>query len=311
MPGDTLWICGLHVHSLTRLQEMGGFYRALTVLSGSSEAERTVIRGDYAPDPGGALGRRTGWLDRNGPMKAAVYYSIPLWASVWGKDWIFQDIGVNGPESHVVLENAATLTECKSTPGSHYSTDYATGSKLYIHTTDGANPGDRIAINWWGYQLQLPNDSQYVTFKNLTYYNPSRFLVRGLNAITWEGCKFIYGWHSFITPTDTNQNLQVLNCEFGWAGNGIYNVSQKPENGWNDTTRNFTYSGNYFHDIGVRENTWNGDAHAIGIQGGDNGLIENNIMINCGNALLMYAYTPQDLTNMTVPGEIWSKIRIG
>ena len=303
MPGDTIWVCGLHVHDLRQLNDMANSYRTLGVLSGLSETERTVVRGDYPSDPGVIWGAAR-LVDAEWTNEGNGVYSTVLFASIYGHDWIFQDIGVGGPESHVVLDFAQTLDECRSTPGSHYSDSYSKSAKLYIHTTDGASPNNRIAINWWGNQISLPDGSQYITFKNLTYYNPWRFVVHNLNAVTWDGCKLIYGWHSLITPTGANQNLRVLNCELAWAANGIYNVSQTDENGWNDAVSNFTYSGNYIHDIGVRATTWNRDAHAIGIQGGQNGLIENNVAVNCGNAIMLYAFTTQDLKNVTVRGNL-------
>jgi hypothetical protein len=295
-PGDTLWVCGLHVHDITDIYSYSN--RTIKLSSGIDDGKRITIRGDYPEDNGVIWGAGRLMYDEWNNEGDGIW-SIVLNANVWAGDWLFQDIGIPKKESHVVLNKVKTFEELTATPGSHYSTDYVKPSKLYIHTTDKQNPSGRISANWLGYRFDL-TELEYVTFLNLIQYNPSRIErdVR-LSHVRWEGCKMSYGMHSLLGFTGANDHIEVINCELSWAGNGIYNIQQDLEN-INLTSSFYLYKGNYIHHIGVREVNWNKDAHAIGIQGGNNGVIEDNIIENCGSGIALYAYTEQELTDTLV-----------
>ena len=291
--GDTLYVCGLHVYDLTNRANLVS-QADITPVSGTSESARVTIRGDYSDDPGIVWGAykisHDIWTDEGDGV-----WSILLPGNSYS-DWYFQDIGSPASEDFVVLDKENNIVGVKNHPGSHYSVDYKTFSLLYVKLTDGGNPAGRIYANRWGYDWRI-NGLQYITFLKLKFYNPYRFLwgESATNHIRWEGCTLTYGEHSLISLFDNHDYMEVINCELSWAGNGIYTISTT-----NNAPSNYLFKGNYIHDMGVRESTQNGDAHGIGVQGGHDGVIEDNIIENCGSGPQLYAFTNQELKNTIV-----------
>jgi PKD repeat protein len=89
--------------------------------------------------------------------------------------------------------------------------------------------------------------------------------------------------------------MEVIDCDLSWAGNGIYNISNT-----NNSPSYYLFKGNRIYNIGVRSTTRNSDAHAIGIQGGIGGTIEDNVCFKAGSGITLYAFTNQVLRNTTV-----------
>lgn len=300
-PGDTLWVCGLHLHDIA--DKYSYAKGAIPIISGGDTASRITVRGDCPGDPGVIWGAgrlvHGNWRDEGGGV-----WSIPLIADVWAGDWIFQDIGAGGSHHHhTVLAKAGTLDECRRQPGSHYSPSYTKTGRLYIHCTDGKSPTGRISANSLGYRFAL-DDHRYLTFEALTLFNPARIPhTARLNHIRWQHCKLIYGMHSLLGFHGESLGLEVLDCELAWAGNGIYTIQQNWQGGTaaiNRTSSSYRFIGNHIHHIGVRRVNWNRDAHGIGIQGGRNGLIDGNLIEHCGSGIALYAYTEQVLTDTIV-----------
>lgn len=300
--GDTLWVCGLHLYDV--IDKYSHSQKNINLISGQSDTQRITIRGDYPSDNGIIWGAgRIAYADADWQNEGNGVWSIPLIGGIWAGDWIFQDIGVPEKHSHIILDKVLTLDELRAKPGSHYSKNYLAGSKLYIHPTDKKKPTGRISSNWWGYNFNYA-ELKYVTFKNLTFYNPSRIDPNArLSHVRWEGCRLSYGMHSLLAFNGANDFIEIINCELSWAGNGIYNIQQNWQGGdeeINKTTTNYVYKNNHIHHIGSREVNYNSDAHAIGIQGGYNGVIEGNIIEECGSGIALYAFTNQELKNTIV-----------
>lgn len=170
-----------------------------------------------------------------------------------------------------------------------------TNDDIYVSCADDADPTGRISGNRYGYDFRL-NGLEYITFLNLSIYAPYRWLwFQPANHIRWEGCTLAYGEHSLITFFNNSDYMEVIDCDLSIARNGIYTISAI-----NDAPSNYTFSGNYIHGIGVRETNQNSDAHGIGIQGGHDGLIEKNYIVNAGNALLLYTFQNQELTDTII-----------
>ena len=289
-PGDTLYICGLHVHTVID-RDFIGTQADIYPISGADESARIIIRGDYPDDPGIVWGAyrisHESWTYRGNGV-----WSIRLPASSYG-DWYFQDIGKPSSGSFVLLAKESSIQGVKNHPGSHYCDNYQqTGSMLYVKCTDSGNPTGRIYGDRWGYKFKL-SDASYITFLNLKFYNTG--WSGGASHIRWEGCTIAYGEHSLLSFRDGQDYMEVINCDLSWASNGIYNISTT-----NNAPSYYRYKGNYIHDIGVRPINYNSDAHAIGIQGGHDGVIEDNIIKNCGTGPLLYAFTSQELKNTIV-----------
>ena len=294
-PGDTLWVCDLHIHNMVN-KDYVTTQADIPVISGTGESTWITIRGDYPGDPGtvwGAYGMGyEAWIDEGDGV-----WSISLPGNQY-PDWFFEDITA---ASWKVLDKASSLDACRSTPGSHYNaSDYTGGTKLYIHCSDSGNPTGRIYANRWGYDWKI-NGKHYIAFLNLKMFCPYRFSWAGSGIVAthmkWEGCTLWYGEHSLICPLVDCHYWEVKDCDLAWASNGIYNVNQTSDYG---SPNNYVYSGNTIHEMGVRPVNQNSDAHAIGIQGGYDGIIEDNYCYNCGNAILIYAFTNQELKNTLV-----------
>jgi len=289
--GDTLYVCGLHVYDLSNKDNLVA-QADITPISGTSESARVTIRGDYSGDAGIVWGAYKmsyeAWNNEGNNV-----WSITLPGDSTYGDWYFEDIGDPTDSDFTVLDIRTSLAEVQSNPGSFYSSDYLGNSKLYVQCTDSGNPTGRIYDDSWGYDWQI-NGLTYITFLNLKLYSPYRFLEENESAdyIKWDGCKIAYGLCWLMPFCDGCDYIEVIDCELSWAGNGIYNISNT-----NNSPSYYTFSGNYIHDMGVRSTFQNTDAHSIGIQGGHDGVIEDNICENCGSGPLFYAFTNQESKN--------------
>jgi hypothetical protein len=270
-PGDSLWVCGLHIYDYTG----GYFYNQLSIISGTSETSRITVRGDYPGDSGIIWGAyklsHESWIDEGNNT-----YSITLPTGAF-EDWFFEDVTAN---SWTVLAKANSLQNCKDTPGSHYSSDYAGGSRLYIHCSDNGNPAGRILANRRGWEFAMTSHS-YITSLNLKFYSIYSMFHRAndnhyVQYVRWQGCTIWYGEVELLGFKGGSHHVEVIDCDLAWAGIGLGNGTSDD----GGTCYAYTYSGNTIHDIGVRPSTQNTDAHGIGIQGGHDGLIEKNTIYN-------------------------------
>jgi hypothetical protein len=295
-PGDTLWICGLHIHNLIQAKSHIDKQADIDLISGTSESARVTIRGDYPNDPGIVWGTykmsHETWIEEGHNV-----WSITLPGSQYPA-WFFEDITA---ERWTILDTASSLEECRNNPGSYYSPDFLPESKLYVHCTDSAEPTGRIYANRWGYDWKI-DGKHHITFLNLKFYCPARFSWTGSGIVAthlkWEGCTLWYGEHSLITPLPGCQYWEVRDCDIAWAaGGGIYTI----HHGSGESAKNassYVFSGNTIHDIGVRVTT--SDAHGIGIQGGNDGIIEGNHIFNCGTGITLYSFTFTEMKNNIV-----------
>ena len=296
-PGDTLWVCGLHIHTVTGMSDSPIDVQAdIDLISGTSESACVTIRGDYPDDPGIVWGAyricHESWADEGRNV-----WSITLPGSQYSA-WFFEDITA---ANWTVLDKAESLEECRNNPGSYYSPGYMPTSKLYVHCSDSGDPTGRVYANRWGYDWKI-DGKHHITFLNLKLYCPGRFSWTGSGIVAthmkWEGCTLWYGEHSLITPLPGCHHWQVIDCDIGWAaGGGIYSIHfGSSENAKNAS--NYFFSGNTIHDIGVRMKT--SDAHGIGIQGGNAGIIEGNHIYNCGTGITLYSFTHTEMKNNIV-----------
>jgi hypothetical protein len=292
-PGDSLYVCGIHVHDVKKSSYIATQAK-IHIISGKDESRRITLRGDYPGDPGiiwGSYRMSFGEWKNEG----SGVWSIELPGNSYA-DWFFQDIGKPFPESFIALDQVDTLEKLWNHPGGQYSVDYLSGSKIYIHCTDSKKPNGRIYGNRYGYGFVF-GDAQYVTFKNLSFLGFGRFIQKNdrLSHVKWDKCHFAYGEHSLLGFWGANFGVEVINCKFSWAENGIYTIS-----GTDDYTSYYRFNNNYFENIGVRKVNRNTDAHSIGIQGGVGGEIKNNIIKNCGTGPLLYSGKNQEVRDTIV-----------
>lgn len=297
LPGDTIWVCGLHIHEVTNLYDPPLDTQAdIHPISGKNESFPITIRGDHSGDPGIVWGAyrmsHENWVDESNSV-----WSLTLPGSQYGA-WFFEDITAT---DWTVLDKASSLMGCQKDPGSYYSPDYMPGSKLYVHCSDSNDPTGRICANRWGYDWKI-HGRHHIIFLNLRFFCPSRFSWTGSGIVathmTWKGCTLWYGEHSLITPLPGCHHWKVIDCDIAYAsGGGIYSIHY----GSGESLKNashYVFSGNTIHDIGVRMQT--SDAHGIGVQGGNSGVIERNLIYNCGTGITLYSFTFTEMKNNIV-----------
>ncbi|MBW3000497.1 hypothetical protein KY341_01325 [Candidatus Woesearchaeota archaeon] len=294
-PGDNLYVCGLHLYNMTvrsSLVVRGDIYP----ISGRSEQERVTIRGDCPNDPGvvwsAYIPSYEPWVDEGGGV-----WSIMLPGDTHRGN-IFEDIGVPNVDSYTHLKKVDSLDECNQTPGSHYSIDYEGKSRIYVHTSDSGDPTGRVALNRWGYEFYIRDNSSYITFLNLKMFAPWRYEYRGRPNVThirWQNCTLHHGESRIITLGDGNDYMEVLGCDIGYAGTPIYCISSTPL-----SASYYRFAGNTIHHCGYFDYHQGMDTHAFGIQGGTGGIVEDNYIYNCGDGIAFYLYPGMIGRNITV-----------
>ena len=298
--GDTLYVCGTHEYTMTS----GGALTEQALVriseSGYSDQYPITIRMDYAGDTGyvwGAFKDQRGgedvWINYGG----GIYYCDNI---QYLQDGLFEDTA--GPEE----KDLQKMTSIASlVPGSYY--DDGTG-RVYVMLTDSSNPTGKIfESGQLGYRFDLDR-ANYIQFVNCNFRastqeqdNKTTVVPAAPLAshITWDGCSVKYGYQAFISPTYGNDYWTIRNCDLQWGGAGVYSVTTSLGDGTSAGADYLTVEYSYIAHMG-RFQHYNGDAHAIGIQGGHNDLIQYNVMEDCGSAVTLYNYTNMEMKNHVI-----------
>lgn len=209
------------------------------------------------------------------------------------------DTGEDGTDASLLIDLSAGIANVEANPGSFWARGaVANGDEMYVQCSDSGDPTGRVYANRYGYRFNFFG-LEYITFLNIELHGFYRIMWEDpwiAEHIRWEGCSLTYGEHSIITPWDGSDYTEVIDCDFSIAKNAIYTIS----NTISDGPSYYTFSGNNIHDIGILTINQNSDAHGIGIQGGHDGLIENNTITNCGSGPLLHASDLQELKNVIV-----------
>ena len=282
--GDTLYICGLH------LPAYGDGYVASIGASGTSESWITV-RGDSGSEAGEVWGASI--IPGSWNSEGSNTYSIALPNDCF-EDFIFEDVALG---SHTLLTCASSEQNCKDTAGSHWSTDYANGSNIYVHCNDGLDPEDRIVIGPGGVAVNITPTQSYVKFVNLSMYWTivgSAWSSGAATHFTWEGCTMKYSDGRVFRVRESCDYYTLDTCEIAYGSSGgIYSTTA---NG-GDAADNLHIKDCTIHHIGDRPSTYSGDSHGIGIQDGNNHIYEGNEIYSCGNQLLVYCFDDNTCTD--------------
>ncbi len=297
-PTDEIYICGTHVFHDTTSNNPIALQGKIGIKSGLDSLHHLVIRGDYPGDPGVIWGHSRmdyePWVNRGNNVWSIYVHAYYPW------NLYLQDVETTGPDpdSIIVLDVVGSLEECRNTPGSTYSPTYVYDS-MYVHLTDGGNPTNRVYARWFGYGFDFDNyintfsPLHYITFKNLQLYGMGVSSNMAFTHCRWDGCTIWRDGIRFYKGQDYNE---VISCDIGWCGNGVYGIDKSNEGGAN----HILIKGNHFHDIGVLSYQQNSDEHAVGVQGGTGWIIEDNYIERCGSGPLLYAFTNQRLTNFII-----------
>lgn len=274
-PGDTLYVCGLHLSTYT-----GAALVTFTPSLDGTSGNRITIRGDHSVEPGIIWGAgimaHEAWNYEGSNTWSITDVGTP------NLIWYFEDITA---DSWTVLQSTSSIAECKATPGSFYGTGIVK-EKFYVHCSDNAAPTNRIAANRIGYQVHV-NDRDYITFQNLECYCIYRWISldnsNPVTNITWNGCTVWYGDSNFVFEFKNNKDyMSLIDCDIAYCKNGV-GLYEYPAGGMGASY--CLIQGCTIHNC-----TGDSDAHGIGLSGSNNTIERNNIY-NCGSGVTMYLTT--------------------
>jgi|GEM_PF-4379843 len=112
-----------------------------------------------------------------------------------------------------------------------------------------------------------------------------------------------------ITPGFLNHRWTVRNSELAYGANGFYSIASSAE--YNHLSPNeLTVENNYIHDIGDtgHGNFRDGDSPAVGIQGGSNHLIQNNLIERTGSSIVLFSSPGQVMRDNIIRNNILKDI---
>jgi len=307
--GDTVFITGQHLHDFEAGKEHGLSYEFIK--SGAGPFERVVFRADYPGSNGVIWGAAriidngyARWVNEGGGL-----WSILNTTYIYGADYVFEDIGKSFKFHHKVLGRAMNIDSAGANPGSFFidlnKSHDPYQNRLYVHMSDSGSPIGRVSFPGWGYAFfNSAKEVRHVEFLNLTYFSPIQSSdLRLLSDITWKGMKFAYGIQRFAPIEIWNgcRNINIIDSEISCVGNGVYfNVDQNPK--LIGVTR-FLIKGNYVHDIGIRADNKNLDAHCFGLQAVSDGIVEDNICVNAGSGTGVFSWPANE--GKYLEGQYW------
>lgn len=290
--GDSLYVCGVHYHTLTNNNWLT--YQGLSYLteSGYSWDYPVTIRMDWPSDPGtvwgAALNRMvSGGGTWTGPDANGVYQSMDQPYSV--------DFALNG--TNMVLLDRETSSTWVGHPGA----SYGVGGMWFVKMPDGGSPAGRVASSNFGYQFNLGR-SRYIRFYHCRLYNAAptsdmanwnpindtQTALPHASYITFDGCDLRYD--AELNLSQGNDYWTIRNSELSFGQYGVYTFLNNRPTGANA----LTVQSNYIHDLGTARFPHQ-DGHAVGVQGGSGHLIRGNRIEDTGSAIEFWTggYVPQ------------------
>ena len=93
-----------------------------------------------------------------------------------------------------------------------------------------------------------------------------------------------------ISPLLLNDRWTVRNCELSEGANAVYSIASTVKYAHLSPNK-LTVENNFIHDIGDTGdgNFYDGDSHAVGIQGGSDHLIQNNVIEKTGSSIVLFS----------------------
>jgi hypothetical protein len=300
--GDTLYVCGEHIYTVT-LWNYPSLQARIPI---SPAASGCIIRMDYPSDPGVIFG---GAFDAyhayswQGPDANGVYSSAAGLSRPYGLCY-----EVDGTSMYRLSHTNAT------TWSGGLGTWYSDGFSNYVKTVAGNAPTTNIAVNYYGWRLELPTGLSNVTFQSCSFVGggiavdvpvyPSGpvDLNSAANNITFRSCTFRdcdanQESMSIMIPLNPGNDYWTFSkCDLGYAPSAIY-AQLGYQSGTNQTRGvvGLIVTNCFIHDLDTL-NYPVADGHAIGAQGNSNCIFSNNRIERTGTAIALFSYT-QPMTN--------------
>lgn len=300
--GDTLWVCGKHIHKMTS----GAAIAAQGIVSvGASgiEGDPIVVRGDYDGD----VGEVWSWFHDQrstvgfgGPDGSGVYYQTNQ--TGWGNLYTAMGEVVDGIPRMFGVSGANTwadgLGEQHPLPD-----DWVNPGTNYIKTFSGGAPSkETLLSSTFGYRFDLRTNS-FITLRNLKLLGATVTGTRWTSGqedtfhlsrnIAFEGCHLFWNYGLSIYPGWDNWSF--ISNRFETNSFHVYTILDSRTRGATNL-----YVGSSVMNVTAPNRLANIDGHAIGIQGGWGNVIEENDIRNCrGTAIEFWTYS-QGMSNMIV-----------
>ena len=300
--GDNLYICGVHLLKTTKPYTSEGLVTVSE--SGFSDEYPITIRMDCPGDEGLFWGYFLDETDLWTHVANGVYRTNSLNRNFFSGG-LMQDIdGRSGTLLARVRADTCSATEVeeawKDTPGVWCWT----GSTAYLKTTDGLDPTGRIYESRWGYWIDM-GWSDHIKFYKCNFYGSKPYnkypyyVDKELETvsdelpstdITFDSTKIRYLPGKMISPLLLNDRWTVRNCELSEGANAVYSIAFTVKYAHLSPNK-LTVENNYIHDIGDTGdgNFYDGDSHAVGIQGGSDHLIQNNVIEKTGSSIVLFS----------------------
>lgn len=293
--GDTLYICGGHIYTLSNYN-----YTSLQAdIPIDPSGSGCTIRMDYAPDPGLIFG---GAFDRvksypwEGPDANGVYRSTNWWNDPYSIYW--QVTGTN-----IVRLNTTNTDTWVGGLG----TWSRVGNSNFIKTSTGDAPTTNIALNAHGWKLTLPDGLSNVVFESCTFIGggiykqdvtyplgnvPVNYLA---NHITFRRCNLTStdasrAATSIIAPQPGNDYWTFDGCEIAYGPAAIYSgVGNQSSTNQTRGVIGMVVTNCYLHDLDTA-NYPAIDGHAIGAQDNSDCVFVGNRIERSGTAIALFSY---------------------
>jgi len=309
--GDTLYVCGVHVHTITEWNFVAAQATEPIRESGRADAPIT-IRMDAAEETGVIWGC---WEDGRSEIGGSLSWYGPDANGVYWTDELPTDTSILYQDAHLGADGVALLERDTAAPTwtDGLGTFCVYDGKVYLKTTDGGDPTGRVYRSGLGYRFSLDRAS-HVTFLHCNFYGLSMSAQKADAAITdvpvsqyltWDGVTMRYCTGNAISIYDFQDHWTVRNSTFLDAGNGVYSISNT-----NNAADSLAVQNCTFRRMGISP-FYHQDAHAVGIQGGDGHRIEGNVSYDTGSAYCLHAWTFQEMKDAILRGNFAGEVRHG
>jgi hypothetical protein len=291
--GDTLYICDTHVYEAQHdywVPPVVGYVEE----SGFSPEHPITIAMDFPQAPGMLYGffRDTQVeVKWDGPDEQGVYRTSDLRqgaaveASGGGYRWLERMNDVTW-EGH--------WAAAYDVPRPNEPWVVATS---YVKMSDGGSPAGRVYSQDAGYKLHLGR-SRYLTFRKCNLFNSriaadanedSTSELAPSRGIVFENCNLGYTLGTLLDLSDGMDNWTLRGCELHDVGKAIHASD----------VFNLLVEQCAIHDVGA-PNFPDDDAHAIGIQGGANHVIQHNHIWRTAGSSIEFWSSRNAMQDMTV-----------
>ncbi len=306
--GDTLYLCGAHINTYNS-GELGTDYYFTPGATGT-EADPITIKG-YPGDPAIIWnayidGRNNGIVPGNwtGPVDGVYYNETGVYAKIFTDSGLYENINGASYDKYTKLDSAQEVTDYGGT-GVYYTEAFGTNQhKIWLKPFEPSTFKENIRFSGYGgYCLQLGDGKNYIEYQDIDFMGGKILDTGTYHHYTFTNCSFLsYGALYIYDPTDSNY-ITFDDCEFAYAGNGIYVI-------WDKGVNHHMYVQNsYFHDIGNPFLDGTADGHAIGIQNNEYFYISGNTFERCGSAIVFHVGETKTQKHCHVTGNLITDMR--